>query len=68
MRWKERHFVEGSDSRLTIHGFYYACLDRSTGAIAAQYFDPASAPDQRLELAAVPGGATGHAFAEFEPA
>lgn len=28
MRWKELFFIEGCESRLTIAGFYYLCLDR----------------------------------------
>jgi glucose-induced degradation protein 4 len=68
MRWKERFFIRGSESRLTIAGFYYCSVDRATGAVGAVYYDPASQPDQRLELKAVPGGVMGHAFAAHEPA
>lgn len=31
MRWKERFFVKGSESRLTIAGFYYVCINRCVG-------------------------------------
>jgi len=62
MRWKEQYFLAGGECRLTIAGFYYVALDRATGDINAFYFDPASSPDQRLKLAACPGGDHGHAF------
>ena len=31
MRWKERYFLKGSESRLTIAGFYYLALHRWAG-------------------------------------
>lgn len=65
MRWKEKYFVSRGESRLTIAGFYYAALDRLTGAVQAVYYDPASSPDQRLRLE--PRKATaGHAFPAHE--
>ena len=34
MRWKEKFFVKvGSESRITIAGFYYICFSRSDGTI-----------------------------------
>jgi hypothetical protein len=66
MRWKEHYFVTGGECRLTIAGFYYCCLDRATGSIEAIYFDPASSPDQRLQLTACPGGECGYAFSAHE--
>lgn len=39
MRWKEQHFIQGSESRLTIAGFYYiavhrcACMGAPLGAL-----------------------------------
>ena len=66
MRWKEEFFVTGGECRLTIAGFYYCCLDRATGDIQALYFDPASSPDQRLELQPCPGGEAGFAFPAHE--
>jgi len=56
MRWKEKFFITGGDCRLTIEGLYYVTLDRKTGDIDAYYFDPNSAPEQKLLLKA---GATG---------
>ncbi|GAB4817493.1 hypothetical protein N2152v2_004539 [Parachlorella kessleri] len=66
MRWKERYFVKGSESRLTIAGFYYICVRRSDGQIEGLYYDPSSSPDQKLELGALAGGEAGHAFAHYE--
>lgn len=66
MRWKERFFVKGSESRLTIAGFYYTCINRMTGAIEGLYYDPASTPDQKLELEAVTAGDAGHAFGHYD--
>eukprot|EP01094_Clydonella_sp_ATCC50884_P022889 TRINITY_DN5358_c1_g2_i2.p1 TRINITY_DN5358_c1_g2~~TRINITY_DN5358_c1_g2_i2.p1 ORF type:complete len:204 (-),score=57.55 TRINITY_DN5358_c1_g2_i2:1124-1735(-) len=52
MRWKERFFItRESESRITIAGFYYVCLDLETGAVDGYYFDPLSPPNQRLRLA-----------------
>ncbi|KAJ6258375.1 hypothetical protein Dda_6415 [Drechslerella dactyloides] len=52
MRWKEKCFVEPSsqESGLTITGFYFVSLARRTGHIEGYYYDPHSAPYQRLEL------------------
>jgi hypothetical protein len=66
MRWKEQFFIAGGECRLTIAGFYYVCIDRATGAVEALYFDPASSPDQRLQLTPCLGGEAGHAFAAHE--
>ena len=66
MRWKEKMFIAGGVGRLTIAGFYYVCLERSTGTISAVYYDPSSSPDQKLQLTAVRGGVAGHAFPEYE--
>mmetsp|Transcript_4742 Transcript_4742/g.11862 ORF Transcript_4742/g.11862 Transcript_4742/m.11862 type:complete len:228 (+) Transcript_4742:219-902(+) len=66
MRLKELHFVNCThDCGLTIAGFYYVCLDRSTGDISGFYYDPNSSPFQKLELSHQPSGAAGHAFADF---
>ncbi|KAK6525445.1 hypothetical protein TWF694_005581 [Orbilia ellipsospora] len=56
MRWKEQCFVEpgAQDSGLTITGFYFVSLERRTGRIEGYYYDPHSAPYQRLELTPVP--------------
>ncbi|KAK6360843.1 hypothetical protein TWF730_006960 [Orbilia blumenaviensis] len=56
MRWKEQCFVEpgSQDSGLTITGFYFVSLSRSTGQIEGYYYDPHSAPYQRLELTPTP--------------
>ncbi|KAF3308855.1 hypothetical protein TWF173_000663 [Orbilia oligospora] len=56
MRWKEQCFVEpgSQDSGLTITGFYFVSLSRSTGHIEGYYYDPHSAPYQRLELTSTP--------------
>ena len=52
MRWKERCFVDESDSAwgLTISGFYYIAMKRDTGRIEGLYFDPGSQPYQRLTM------------------
>ena len=52
MRWKEKCFLYGGDSRLTIAGLYYVTLDRKNGDINAYYFDPNSAPEQKMILRA----------------
>ncbi|KAF3917207.1 hypothetical protein ABW20_dc0106891 [Dactylellina cionopaga] len=56
MRWKEKCFVEpgSQDSGLTITGFYFVSLERSTGHIEGYYYDPHSTPFQRLELTPTP--------------
>ena len=39
MRWKERKFTSApKDCRLTIAGFYYICMERSTGKIEGVYY------------------------------
>ncbi|GAA5840472.1 hypothetical protein JCM5353_001123 [Sporobolomyces roseus] len=53
MRWKEREFinVKATESTLSINGFYFVALNRSTGVIEGLYNDPHSAtPYQRLDL------------------
>ncbi|KAJ2721544.1 hypothetical protein GGI07_003897 [Coemansia sp. Benny D115] len=52
MRWKENEFVnvQPGETRLTIEGFYYICMNRVTGAIEGVYFDPQTQPNQRLTL------------------
>ncbi|KAJ5085821.1 hypothetical protein N7532_010592 [Penicillium argentinense] len=52
MRWKERCFITPTDSRqgLTISGFYYISLQRSSGQIDGLYYDPGSSPYQQLSL------------------
>eukprot|EP01102_Stenamoeba_stenopodia_P000225 TRINITY_DN10193_c0_g1_i2.p1 TRINITY_DN10193_c0_g1~~TRINITY_DN10193_c0_g1_i2.p1 ORF type:complete len:226 (+),score=29.48 TRINITY_DN10193_c0_g1_i2:116-793(+) len=51
MRWKEKFFVKvGSESRITIAGFYYICFSRSDGTIDGYYYDPLSSPFQRIRL------------------
>ena len=56
MRWKEKCFIRESDAGwgLTISGFYYITLRRSTGQIEGLYYDPGSHPYQQLSL--VPEG------------
>ncbi|KAK6514496.1 hypothetical protein TWF281_004695 [Arthrobotrys megalospora] len=56
MRWKEQCFVEpgSQDSGLTITGFYFVSLSRRTGHIEGYYYDPHSAPYQRLDLIPTP--------------
>jgi glucose-induced degradation protein 4 len=53
MRWKERSFVSklsrGQFSSLTIAGFYYICLDRTTGAITGSYCDPAKGGHSHIQ-------------------
>jgi predicted metal-dependent hydrolase len=52
MRWKEKLFVNVQEAScgLTIAGFYYACLNRTTGIIDGFYFDRNSTPYQQLRL------------------
>ncbi|GAA5949648.1 hypothetical protein JCM3765_002740 [Sporobolomyces pararoseus] len=52
MRWKEKDFVnvKATESSLSINGFYFVALNRSTGTIEGLYSDPASSPYQRLNL------------------
>ncbi|KAG0343593.1 hypothetical protein BG004_005190 [Podila humilis] len=52
MRWKEKHFVNSSEhtSGLTIAGFYYIAMRRSTGSIEGFYHDQQSTPFQHLCL------------------
>ncbi len=51
MRWKEKCFLSGgADCRLTIAGLYYVTLDRVNGDIHAYYWDPNSAPEQKMNL------------------
>lgn len=68
MRWKEKFFISGGDCRLTIAGVYYVALDRKTGDINAFYFDPASAPDQKLMLKAGVEGVHGYSLPTFKMA
>ncbi|KAJ2672918.1 hypothetical protein GGI25_004899 [Coemansia spiralis] len=58
MRWKEKSFVDiqQSETRLSIEGFYYICMQRKTGDVEGVYFDPSIAPNQRLSLKAENGG------------
>ncbi|KAJ2552024.1 hypothetical protein EV175_003472, partial [Coemansia sp. RSA 1933] len=58
MRWKESAFVnvEQSETGLSIEGFYYICMQRTTGRIEGVYFDPSTQPHQRLSLQAENGG------------
>lgn len=62
MRWKEKFFITGGDCRLTIEGLYYVTLDRKTGDIDAYYFDPNSAPEQKLLLKAGASGSHGYSL------
>ena len=67
MRWKEKFFVNvGPECGLTIAGFYYACLDRSTGRIEGFYYDPNSSPYQKLELTPTLQGRNGYSFAGYQ--
>jgi hypothetical protein len=51
MRWKEKCFLSGgADCRLTIAGLYYVTLDRINGDVHAYYWDPNSAPEQKMNL------------------
>ncbi|RUS16685.1 vacuolar import and degradation protein-domain-containing protein [Endogone sp. FLAS-F59071] len=67
MRWKEKYFVNISamDAGLTIAGFYYICMRRCDGALEGYYYDPQSAPYQRLCLMPEPEG-RGFGFAGYE--
>eukprot|EP00736_Rhodelphis_marinus_P008230 Rmarinus@m.17196 len=66
MRWKEKFFVNvEQDCGLTIAGFYYVCLERSTGKITGYYFDPNSTPFQRLDLQVCCESRRGHAFPSY---
>ncbi|KAJ2664940.1 hypothetical protein IWW48_000554 [Coemansia sp. RSA 1200] len=58
MRWKETAFVnvEQSETGLSIDGFYYICMQRTTGRIDGVYFDLSTQPRQRLSLQAENGG------------
>ncbi|GAA5908128.1 uncharacterized protein JCM6883_004124 [Sporobolomyces salmoneus] len=61
MRWKEKDFVnvKATESSLSINGFYFVALNRSTGVIEGLYSDPASSPHQRLDLSPMNEGAFG---------
>lgn len=52
MRWKELEFMSSAKPQraLTIAGFYYICLNRSTGSIEGLYHDPCTSPHQKLYL------------------
>mmetsp|Transcript_14571 Transcript_14571/g.37185 ORF Transcript_14571/g.37185 Transcript_14571/m.37185 type:complete len:159 (-) Transcript_14571:1241-1717(-) len=54
MRWKEVQFIDKRPlhAGLTIAGFYYMCLDRTSGQLEGFYFDPVSVPFQRMLLQA----------------
>lgn len=66
MRWKESHFENAAaDCGLTIAGFYYTCMDRATGAVVGYYYDPYSAPFQKLELRPSTEKRAGFSFAEY---
>ncbi|KAJ1801054.1 hypothetical protein LPJ59_000588, partial [Coemansia sp. RSA 2399] len=58
MRWKETAFVnvQQSETGLSIEGFYYICMQRTTGRIEGVYFDPSTQPHQRLSLQVENGG------------
>lgn len=62
MRWKEKCFLSGGDCRLTIAGLYYVTLDRKNGDINAYYFDPNSAPEQKMILRAGTGNQHGYSL------
>ena len=62
MRWKEKCFLVGGDCRLTIAGVYYVTLDRVNGDINAYYFDPNSAPEQKMMLRAGTGNQPGYSL------
>ncbi|KAG0150209.1 hypothetical protein CROQUDRAFT_38586 [Cronartium quercuum f. sp. fusiforme G11] len=66
MKWKETNFVncEPEESGLSIQGFYFVCLQRSTGSIEAYYYDPNASPYQRLTLG--PIGHRGVAFGTIQ--
>lgn len=67
MRWKEKFFVNvGPDCGLTIAGFYYICLVRSSGEVKGYYFDPSSSPYQKLELRASYEDCQGKGFPTYE--
>uniref|UniRef100_A0A7S0ZAR5 Glucose-induced degradation protein 4 homolog n=1 Tax=Timspurckia oligopyrenoides TaxID=708627 RepID=A0A7S0ZAR5_9RHOD len=67
MRWKEKFFERNDpNGGLTIAGFYYLCLDRQTGKIYGYYYDPRSAPFQKLELFPYREDRAGYAFASYE--
>eukprot|EP00871_Galdieria_phlegrea_P001956 jgi/Galph1/2761/GphlegSOOS_G1405.1 len=66
MRWKEQYFVNvPNDCGLTIAGFYYLCMNRITGKIEGYYFDPDSAPFQKLQLSPLLSGELGFSSSHF---
>ena len=49
----ERCFINESNpgwGLMTISGFYYVALERSTGRIEGLYYDPGSQPYQQLSM------------------
>jgi hypothetical protein len=47
MRWKEQCFLDaGEDSGLTIAGFYYVCMRRSTGEVHGTHIQLAPREDK----------------------
>eukprot|EP00128_Syssomonas_multiformis_P010804 Colp12_sorted_trinity150504_noHs@29836 len=65
MRWKEKCFVNYKEEcGLTIQGFYYVVVNRADGSVKGLYYDPNSAPYQKLDLQPTCGG-RGLNFASF---
>lgn len=52
----EQTAFDDSGCGLTISGFYYVCLRRSSGKLEGLYYDPQSSPYQCLKLESVNGG------------
>ena len=64
LRLKEKYFLnEEPGGNLTIAGFYYLCVSRSTGEISGYYFDPNSTPYQRVSLQVTYEGSGGYTTA-----
>ncbi|EMD90467.1 hypothetical protein COCC4DRAFT_186934 [Bipolaris maydis ATCC 48331] len=52
----EHATFDDSGCGLTISGFYYVALDRTSGKLEGLYYDPQSSPYQCLKLESVKGG------------
>ena len=69
MRWKEKCFLSGgANCRLSIAGLYYVTLDRVNGDIHAYYWDPNSAPEQKMNLKVGSSHQQGYALPMFKVA
>jgi len=65
MRWKELSYLNTTPQAagLTIAGFYYVCMHRTTGHIQGYYHDPSSNPWQQLHLSPAGSGTVNWDFA-----